>query len=247
MEWHDDYMKISEIGWKMMFDHVLDPTIEHVNRLLKEPKMMRNCKYLCLAGGLSTSLYFQSRMEQEFGVRSKYNLELIIPKRPILSVVEGAAYFAITPNYIKARILKYTYGEMVAMSMISAALHDIPQEWIEEHQYCRNDEVRVSNCFDVIATKGQEIRIGEIIKNHTRRRTDQMAAGTRIYVSKMKDPKVQTDGKELGYIRTVFDNNDEDDTGITLEFHFYETVIKAVVYKDKYPDEKQIHYINNYE
>ena len=29
----------------------------------------------------------------------------------------------------------------------------------------------------------------------------------------------------------------------TLEFHFYETVIKAVVYRDKEPNKKQTHYL----
>ena len=43
-------------------------------------------------------------------------LQLNIPQRPILSVVEGAAYFGITPIYVKAKILKYTYGEMLAQS-----------------------------------------------------------------------------------------------------------------------------------
>ena len=75
---------------------------------------MRNCKYLCLVGGLSTSKYYRSRMSAVFGSKSRYNMQLIMPQRPILSVVEGAAYFGITPNYIKARVLQYTYGYSVS-------------------------------------------------------------------------------------------------------------------------------------
>eukprot|EP00486_Rosalina_sp_Unknown_P003625 CAMPEP_0201572660 /NCGR_PEP_ID=MMETSP0190_2-20130828/16078_1 /ASSEMBLY_ACC=CAM_ASM_000263 /TAXON_ID=37353 /ORGANISM="Rosalina sp." /LENGTH=122 /DNA_ID=CAMNT_0047998729 /DNA_START=50 /DNA_END=414 /DNA_ORIENTATION=+ len=87
----DEYLTIYYDVWKVMFNHVVDPTINHMKKLLQEPKLMRKCKYICLAGGLSTSPYFQHRMREEFGPKSKYNMTLIIPKRPILSVVEGAA------------------------------------------------------------------------------------------------------------------------------------------------------------
>ena len=123
-------MMIERRLWKRMFNHVMDPTIDHVKKLLQEPKLMRNCKYLCLAGGLSTSPYFQMRMREEFGPRSRYKLTLIIPPRPILSVVEGVAYFGITPNYIKARVLRYTYGELTGWSKSQAISNGVPSSHI---------------------------------------------------------------------------------------------------------------------
>ena len=81
--------------------------------LLNEPKLTRKCKYLCLVGGLSCSKYFQYKMQEAFGMRSKYMMTVITPNRPILSVVEGAAYFGITDNYIKARVLPHTYGQIM--------------------------------------------------------------------------------------------------------------------------------------
>ena len=102
--------------------------------------------------------------------------------------------------------------------------------------------------FSVIARKGETIYTGQIIKAFKNRMSiEQMKAGTFIMQSTMEDPKVTADGKELGCIVTEFDNHDEDDMNTTLEFHFYETVIKAVVYRDKAPDLKQIHYITNYQ
>eukprot|EP01084_Bolivina_argentea_P084108 152205_1 len=94
-----EYLEIDKKGWEIMFNHVVEPIIDHIHKLLAEPKLMRNCKYLCLAGGLSSSPYFQSKMTEMFGSKSKYGMDVIIPNRPILSVVEGAAYFGITPNY----------------------------------------------------------------------------------------------------------------------------------------------------
>ena len=108
------YLEMRVKVWKSIFDHVINPTIDHVEKLLKMPVLSENCKYLCLVGGLSCSPYFQSRMRMRFGKESEYKLDLIIPKpSPILAVVRGAAYFGITDNYIRARVLKRSYGVAV--------------------------------------------------------------------------------------------------------------------------------------
>lgn len=111
---NDECLEIDSSLWKMLFDHVINPTIVHVIKLLQEPKLMRNCKYSCFARGLSSSSYCQHRIREEFLYKSNYRLALIMAHRPLLSLVEGAAYFGITPDYIKARGLRYTYGKSVS-------------------------------------------------------------------------------------------------------------------------------------
>ena len=127
-------MVIKVEAWKLLFDHVMDPIVKHIHQLLNEPKLMRNCKYLCLVGGLSTSPYFQSILRDTFGPKSKYRLTLIIPQRPILCVVEGAAYFGITKNYIKSRILRYTYGTIVGLPETIAQMRKIPESHIQMYR-----------------------------------------------------------------------------------------------------------------
>ena len=85
--------------WKLMFDHVINPIVEHVRNLLKEHEEIE-FKYLCLVGGLSCSSYFKHKIEEEFGKDTKYDLTIMTTKNPLLSVVKGAAYFAKHPNYI---------------------------------------------------------------------------------------------------------------------------------------------------
>ena len=242
-------MMIDRTIWKMMFNKVMDPTIKHIQQLLTEPLLMRNCKYLCLAGGLSTSPYFQYRINEEFGPKSKYKLQLITPQRPLLSVVEGAAYFAINDNYIKARKLRYTYGEMVHKSIKSAEAAGVPQEYIEKNKYFddRDQKWWVRDCFKIMAYKGQEIFTGDIIKNKGARLScTTKSVSTRIMVSKMEDPKVKDDGTILGMIKNAFPDNNKDDMHVMLEFHFYCTIIKAVTYRLKEPEKKETKYITNY-
>eukprot|EP01083_Nonionella_stella_P106706 308215_1 len=113
----------------------MDPIVNHIHKLLAEPKLMRNCKYLCLVGGFSSSVYFQNKMKEAFGSRSKYRMQMVIPNRPILSVVEGAAYFGITPNYMKARVLRYTYGRMLYFSKRQAISSGVPPDYIDNNLY----------------------------------------------------------------------------------------------------------------
>ncbi len=123
--------KIGIKTWKALFDHVVNPIIDHVKELLKTPKLMGNCKYLCMVGGLSCSPYFQHRMKTEFGPRSTHKLQIIIPESPILSVVKGAAYFGLLlkkkHDYIQGRVLQRSYGYIVTktQSAVKFAMDNI--------------------------------------------------------------------------------------------------------------------------
>ena len=93
--------------------------------------------------------------------------------------------------------------------------------------------------------KGEEIRIGEVrICKGSRTKRTQMKVNIRIMCSDMEDPKIESDGQTLGTIEVEFPNQDADDMKVTMEWHFAETVIKAVVYRNKEPNKKQIRYIN---
>ena len=173
---------------------------------------------------------------------------MIIPQRPILSVVEGVAYFGITPNYIKARVLRYSYGVVGATTERYARIAGIPAQHMTNATYKQWSECRqtwlVKGIFHALARKNEEIRTGEI-RESTGERVDPQAkfSAKSLMWSKLENPKVCTDGMLLGDILVEYPNNDEDDMQSTLEFHFAETVIKAVVYRNKDPDKKQIRYI----
>ena len=235
-------------GWKFMFKKVIKPTINHISELLGNNKL-NNCKYLCLVGGLSTSQYFQYKMTKAFGPESKYKLKIIIPHRPILSVVEGAAYFGITPNYIKARVLRYTYGEILNSHMDNAIARGIPKSYIQKNKWFNEykNSWMVRGCFKPLASKNEEIYVGDVRRSLSSRSSSGiMGSKTQIVWSKLKDPKVHTDVMTLGKIETNWSNNDQSDMGKILEFHFAETIIKAIVYRNKDPDNQQTCYITNF-
>ena len=163
-------LSISNIAWVSMFDQVVDPIVDHVASLLETEDAMTNCKYLCLVGGFSCSPYFKHKMRSTFGENSKYKLQLIVPQRPILAVVTGAAYFGITENYIESRKLQKTYGFVRTMKLSEAREVGVPASHIEENTlsvpWDDAEAKYVRNCFEVMVHKKQEIRTGEVIENH---------------------------------------------------------------------------------
>ena len=80
--------------WKFIMDGTFETIIETLKEIMLNKKdVIGSCSYLCLVGGVSECKYFQQRMEEQFGIKSKYGMKMRIPKRTILSVVTGAAYF----------------------------------------------------------------------------------------------------------------------------------------------------------
>ena len=104
-----EYLEISYTLWNHLFDQVVDKIINHVRKLL-DSQEMEGCKYLCLVGGFSQSKHLQAKIFKAFGTKSKYEVMIFIPRRPILSVVDGAARMGLRPDFIAGRTIAKTYG-----------------------------------------------------------------------------------------------------------------------------------------
>ena len=244
-------LRVHTVAWKTMFDAVIAPLSSQMSALLCSPAMSRGLgvRYLCLVGGLSTSPYFVGRLEQAFGAKSRFALTLVVPQRPILSVVEGAAYLGITEGYIKARILRLTYGLLQNVPEAEAKAAKLPADYIARHRFFNPYIERwcVKACFKVIARKNEEVHPGQIKTRRARRmQPSQRQVATKIVWSPLLNPMTERDANELGTVLTEFPTREEDDMELTTEFHFGDTVIKAVVFRDKYPSDKQTHYITNF-
>ena len=98
--------------------------------------------------------------------------------------------------------------------------------------------------MDVIAEKKEEIRIGQIKKSFVSTSTpSKQKAKMSIVWSKTDNPKTCNDCKILGDLIAYYGKDDELNTKIITEFHFYDTLIKAVVYNEKTPNDKKVKYI----
>ena len=118
--------------WKKLFNIVVDPIIEHIDKILQN-KNMKNCKYIFLVGGFSNAKYLQERIKYQFGDR----IQIIIPQLPQLCVVDGAARYGLRPNFMKVRRLAKSYGIQTNKSLASLKnyLHLFPMGYIQQNTY----------------------------------------------------------------------------------------------------------------
>ena len=218
-----------------MFDAMINRIVNHIYRLLNMDVLADKCKYLCLVGGFSSSLYLQERIKRHFGIDSKYGLNVIIPDRPMLSVVIGAAHFGINNRefaHIKARRLKYTYGIKMFFSKTTARNIGIDEEYIIENT--TNDGM-VRDCFKIIAKRNDRIELNETKMTHSFK-TSQISL-IPILRSNKRNPKIAKDGEDISVLKIHHNNNTKEE--IITEFHFYDTMISVYSYPKNNVNDKQ--------
>eukprot|EP01083_Nonionella_stella_P081209 223580_1 len=243
ISFEEGYLEIDVMVWRLMFDHVINPIIFNIQKLLDNAEQMRDCRYLCLVGGLACNTYFQSKMKRHFGVESRYNLDVMIPQRPMLCVVEGAAYFGITPNYIKARILKKTYGIKASFTESKARSNGVKQSDIARNRIYIDyyNGYFVKNCFKVLGRKNSEIVNNQIVKYSAKRQPGCEFAKVEILCSDLECPTMVHQGVTLASLKIEFDDGtkQQSDVSINLEFHFYDTQLKVIAFCHHAPSKKK--------
>eukprot|EP01084_Bolivina_argentea_P154476 269282_1 len=232
---NEEYIDMDVKIWTAMFDSKIDEIIHIVkNKLLKCLKT--RCDYLCLVGGFTGSLYYQLRMKNEFAKE----MLLIVPEKPILAVVIGAAWMGITKNYVKGRKLRHTYGIKMAFPKKQAKESGISQEYIKNNM---DADGLINGCFNIIACKGTK---DECLQLHSIKKEVTYAPGKTIEIlcSNKMHPKTKEDGFLLATFKMPHFN---DDKGIILEFYFYATTFKVQAYAKSAPSERkavEIYYVD---
>jgi hypothetical protein len=80
-----------------------------VEQLLEQcqQKVGYKAKFIFMVGGFSESPYLKSVIKSRF---ESENINILVPKRPQISVIRGACMYGLNPRSITSRIAKKTYG-----------------------------------------------------------------------------------------------------------------------------------------
>eukprot|EP01083_Nonionella_stella_P301979 1039107_1 len=197
----EDTLTMSIAIWKYLFDSVIDKIETHVCTLFQDVKALEGCGYLCLVGGFASSKYFQERMENAFGIKSKFNLILKVATKPALSVVKGAAHFGVARYFVQARILRYTYGLRLNWTMPMAKKLGVPASYLNNEDNIIIDHegvVRVRYCFTVFAPKNKRVATKELITQTVY--ANATTAKIPILFSDLQEPTVADEGKILAIL-----------------------------------------------
>merc|ERR1712228_570657 len=216
----DEYLRLNYFIWTtQLFDKVVDPILNHCKYLLTDTIMADNTAYICLVGGLGSSKYLQYRMTSQFGPSSKHGLNIIIPSRPILSVVDGAARFGLQPDYIQARTLAKTYGNAIDPKIDVIDIDALPPGYLEANQYrCDHTQILRVRKYKRFNIKQKKVRIS-------------------VYSSDEQDPKV-VKNKPCAKTTVVFPSNSKE-LSIIVELYFSDTKIRVFAFPEDDPKNKK--------
>lgn len=172
-----------------MFKTSINATINHVSKLLDEPRL-RNVDRILLVGGYSECPLILNAFRDKF--RQK---RIINPHQAGLAVIKGAVQFGHNPAVISSRVLSYTYGTDISPEF-KEGIHLEEMKYFDDEGKCR-----CNNVFSVFKHKGDSIELGEKVF-HTFFPTtkSQSSIGVPIYSSSDQDPSYINDCKNIGNI-----------------------------------------------
>ena len=166
------------------FEPLVNKIINKVKELLEETKQKAGYypKFIFLVGGFGESPYLRQKIKKEFETNE---LIVLIPKRPLVSVVRGACMFGLNPFSITSRIAKKTYG-ISTLGIFDEKKHPLNKKvMIDGEAFCEN-------IFDTFVLKDDSVSVNqEIVKTYCPVRGAQTIMKIILYY---------TDKREVNYI-----------------------------------------------
>ena len=185
-----------------------------------------NVKFIFMVGGFSESPYLKSEIKKKF---QNNETTVLIPKRPLISVIRGACMFGLNPRIITSRIAKKTYG-INTLTVFDPNRHPEKKKVIiEGEDFCED-------VFDAFVKKDQSVRVDEVVnKVYCPVRARQSVMRIIIYSTDSTDVEfVDEKGVEkLGELSIDLGKNTLEDKTVTVTMRFGSTSIMVTVMNKK--------------
>jgi len=117
-----------------------------------ETKVGYKAKFIFMVGGFSESPFLKTEIKKKFETN---NLQVLVPRRPQVSVIRGACMYGLNPRSISSRIAKKTYG-------INTLTTFDPERHPEEKKVIIEGEDFCEDVFDIFVKKNESVSIDEI-------------------------------------------------------------------------------------
>lgn len=104
LKWGLDKVRINKETFDGFFKPSCTGIIEHVGKLLSDPKV-KGTNIILMVGGFSESAVVQQAVREAFP-----NCRVVIPRDAGLAVLKGAVLFGHDPSAVASRVAKFTYG-----------------------------------------------------------------------------------------------------------------------------------------
>ncbi|VDI52483.1 Hypothetical predicted protein [Mytilus galloprovincialis] len=218
-----DKMRVDADVMKALFK----PTIDNIISLMKEilqNKAASDVSQLLLVGGFSECILIQDAVKRNF--KSK---KVIIPEEAGLSVLKGAVLFGHRPEYVRSRVMRFSYG-VETRDDFDSNIHD--KKYLVADVFPQKCE----KIFNKIVEKDQEISLGQkFTTGHLTVVPMQKEMKLQIYVSTNKTPMYtdETSSTYLGSATITFLVPTEDLRNVKAEYIFGNTEISMKAVDEK--------------
>ena len=207
------------------FDPLVNKIIDKVKELLEETKQKAGYypKFIFLVGGFGESPYLRQKIKKEF---ESNELIVLIPKRPLVSVVRGACMFGLNPFSITSRIAKKTYG-ISTLGIFDEKKHPLNKKvMIDGEAFCEN-------IFDPFVLKDDSVSVNqEIVKTYCPVRGAQTIMKIILYYTDKRDVSyIDEEGvKKFGELIVNIGEKNQgiEDKLVTVSFLFGNTQIYII-------------------
>ena len=206
-----------------MFNQASERIIELISDVLKKMKGS-NLKMIVLVGGFSGCKIIQDKIKSFFP-----SYRVIVPEDAELAVLKGAVLFGHKPDYIVARIARYTYGVQIDGDFNSD---------IHEPDRCvvRNSMEMCRNAFYIYIKAGSVVELGSKITNkfHTTE-PFQSRVPFPIFQSTIECPQyTDVEGcTELGTLTVDIQDPSEEMRKFRVNMIFGNTELKVTAFDEK--------------
>jgi len=212
--------------FKPLFDQIKAKVQELINAAAQKEAPVN---FIFMVGGFSESPYLKAEIKKSFeesGVIGGAKINVLVPRRPQVSVIRGACMFGLNPRSITSRISKLTYG-------INTLTTYDPAKHAEEKKVVIEGEDFCEDVFDAFVKRNEAVGIDEVhVKTYCPVRARQTVMRIIFYCTEKEAPNfVDEEGvKQLGElsidIGRPFQSVDDKTVKVTLVFgatHIYAT------------------------
>uniref|UniRef100_K1QN76 Heat shock 70 kDa protein 12A n=1 Tax=Magallana gigas TaxID=29159 RepID=K1QN76_MAGGI len=186
-----DKLRLKSKDAEDFFAESITKIADHLSELIQQNDG-KDISTIILVGGYAESPMLIERIKSKFS-----HMRVIIPTEAAWSILLGAVIFGHSPNLIKHRRSKYTYGICVNKKFN-------PSEHDENHKYEENGEDRCRGIFSKIVEIDEIVSVGEyrMIDKHFRIKNCKEEGNFKLYASTLKSPKYvdEEDCFFIGYI-----------------------------------------------
>lgn len=194
-------------------------TVENQFIGLKDEKV----DIIFLVGGFSTSPLLRQRIQKEFGKKVQ---KIVMPPRPGVAILKGAASFGVDPSIIRVRCSRLTYGAACSYSFEQGVDPESKKFWAEDlkRYQCTDRFLKMVTIGDRVPVDAEVAVVYTPLKHDQRNMQFQFYATSKTQV-RYTDEKDVTKIGELT-VEMPFTNGGID-RKVDLLFYFGQTEIKV--------------------